>query len=283
MVSVQRKRAVIACFRQTSLHSLPRHSAINLFLRTYREMWLSDENVGQEVLIDHLTMTFEDSETKTEGEEAEEATADQLQQLVHTFCQGAMVERSADTPDDELYMSYANIMAKSCGEEEEEGGDEEEGAEAPTLAEQEIENMRLLFNQGRLANRGAADMVLYQVSACGGEAGDMIESTLNLGIAILRGGNIDAQTSMLNSLKDRRDVGFFTSIAGLMNSCTVLDLDAFERNTKAEGLGVGPDGPAGEQNMHDAEFTTLLFRFIQLTSEGHNNGEWATCRTNNPL
>ena len=73
-----------------------------------------------------------------------------------------------------------------------------------------------------------------------------------------------------------RDVGFFTSIAGLMNSCTVLDLDAFERNTKAEGLGVGPDGPAGEQNMHDAEFTTLLFRFIQLTSEGHNNGGWKT-------
>ena len=26
------------------------------------------------------------------------------------------------------------------------------------------------------------------------------------------------------------------------------------------------------QNMHDDEFTTLLFRFIQLTSEGHNNG-----------
>ena len=56
VVSVQRKRAVIACFRQTSLHSLPRHSAINLFLRTYRELWLSDENVGQEVLIDHLTV-----------------------------------------------------------------------------------------------------------------------------------------------------------------------------------------------------------------------------------
>jgi hypothetical protein len=53
----------------------------------------------------------------------------------------------------------------------------------------------------------------------------------------------------------------------------VLDLDAFERNTKAEGLGVGPDGPAGEKNMHDADFTTWLFRFIQLTSEGHNN-DW---------
>ena len=97
-------------------------------------------------------MTFEDSETKTEDEETEEATADQLQQLVHTFCQGAMVaDGSAGTPDDELYMSYANIMAKSCGEEEEEG-EEEEGAEAPSLQEQEIEKMRLLFNQVRRGN-----------------------------------------------------------------------------------------------------------------------------------
>ena len=56
VVSIQRKRAVIACFRQTSLYSLPRHIAINLFLRTYRELWLDDENSGQEVLIDHLTV-----------------------------------------------------------------------------------------------------------------------------------------------------------------------------------------------------------------------------------
>ncbi len=57
VVSIQRKRAVIACFRQTSLHSLPRHAAINLFVRTYRESWLQDENNGQEVLIDHLTVS----------------------------------------------------------------------------------------------------------------------------------------------------------------------------------------------------------------------------------
>lgn len=43
---------------------------------------------------------------------------------------------------------------------------------------------------------------------------------------------------MLNHLKDKKDVGFFTSIAGLMNSCSVLDLDAFERNTKAEGTQI---------------------------------------------
>merc|ERR1712241_1416946 len=78
---------------------------------------------------------------------------------------------------------------------------------------------------------------------------------------------------MCEFLKDKRDPAFHTSLATLMNQCSVLDLDAFERNTKAEGLGVGPDGPAGEKNMHDADFTTLLFRFIQLTSEGHNN-DW---------
>lgn len=53
----------------------------------------------------------------------------------------------------------------------------------------------------------------------------------------------------------------------------MLDLDAFERNTKAEGLGVGSEGAAGEKNMHDAEFTCTLFRFIQLTCEGHNLGK----------
>ncbi len=37
-------------------------------------------------------------------------------------------------------------------------------------------------------------MVLNQISACKGEAGDMIENTLKLGIAILRGGNIEVQT-----------------------------------------------------------------------------------------
>ena len=271
VVSMQRKRAVIACFRQTSLHSLPKHTAINLFLNTYNSLWLEDENSGQEVLIDHLTQTFEDSEAKKGEEEEEAAAADQLTQLMHTFCQGALVERTEDSPDDELYLSYALVMAKSCGEEEEE--EEEEEGEGPSLQEQEIEKMRLLFNQGRLGDKGAADLVLSQISSCKGINGPMMELTLRLGISLLRGGNLDIQGQMATILKSKKDVGFFSSIATLMNSCTVLNLDAFERNTKAEGLGVGPDGPAGEKNMHDAEFTTYLFRFLQLTSEGHNN-EW---------
>lgn len=55
---------------------------------------------------------------------------------------------------------------------------------------------------------------------------------------------------------------------------SVLDLDAFERTNKAEGLGMSsePGAGAGEKNMHDAEFTCKLFRFLQLLCEGHNLG-----------
>ncbi|XP_033253281.1 ryanodine receptor-like [Drosophila miranda] len=278
VVSIQRKRAVIACFRQTSLHSLPRHRACNIFARTYHEQWLNEENVGQEVMVEDLTQSFEDSEkSKKDGEETD-SKPDPLTQLVTTFCRGAMTERSGALQEDLLYMSYAQITAKSCGEEEEEGGDEEggEGAEegeGTSIHEQEMEKQKLLFHQARLSNRGIAEMVLLHISASKGIPSEMVMTTLNLGIAILRGGNIDIQMGMLNHLKEKKDVGFFTSIAGLMNSCSVLDLDAFERNTKAEGLGVGSEGAAGEKNMHDAEFTCALFRFIQLTCEGHNL-EW---------
>ncbi|XP_037915514.1 ryanodine receptor isoform X7 [Hermetia illucens] len=275
VVSIQRKRAVIACFRQTSLHSLPRHRACNIFARSYYEQWLQEENVGQEVMIEDLTQSFEDAEKAKKEETDEEGKPDPLTQLVTTFCRGAMTERSGALQEDPLYMSYAQIAAKSCGEEDEEGGDEEGGeeGEGTSIHEQEMEKQKLLFHQARLANRGVAEMVLLHISASKGLPSDMVMTTLNLGIAILRGGNIDIQMGMLNHLKEKKDVGFFTSIAGLMNSCSVLDLDAFERNTKAEGLGVGSEGAAGEKNMHDAEFTCALFRFIQLTCEGHNL-EW---------
>ncbi|KAG8232312.1 hypothetical protein J437_LFUL009411 [Ladona fulva] len=251
-----------------------RHRAINIFLRTYYELWLQEENVGQEVMIEDLTQSFEDAELKKKDAEEEEGKPDPLTQLVTTFCRGAMTERSGALQEDPLYMSYAEIIAKSCGEEEEEGdeeGGEEEGG--ASIHEQEMEKQKLLFHQARLANRGVAEMVLLHISACKGVPSEMVMKTLQLGISVLRGGNSDIQMGMLNHLKEKKDVGFFTSIAGLMNSCSVLDLDAFERNTKAEGLGVGSEGAAGEKNMHDAEFTCALFRFIQLTCEGHNL-EW---------
>ena len=54
-------------------------------------------------------------------------------------------------------------FCRSCGEEEEEEEGGDEGEDAPSLQEQEIEKMRLLFNQGRLAERGASELVLSQV------------------------------------------------------------------------------------------------------------------------
>lgn len=63
----------------------------------------------------------------------------------------------------------------------------------PHLQEQELEKQKLLFHQARLANRGVAEMVLLHVSAARGQPSEMVMTTLKLGIAILRGGNVDVQ------------------------------------------------------------------------------------------
>lgn len=56
-----------------------------------------------------------------------------------------------------------------------------------------MEKQKLLFHQARLSNRGVAEMVLLHVSASKGIQSDMVMQTLQLGIAILRGGNIEIQ------------------------------------------------------------------------------------------
>ena len=40
-----------------------RHRAINIFARTYYELWLQDENVGQEIMIEDLTVKSEINHT----------------------------------------------------------------------------------------------------------------------------------------------------------------------------------------------------------------------------
>ena len=37
-------------------------------------------------------------------------------------------------------------------------------------------------------------------------------------------------------------------------------------------MGEGSSGGAGVKNLHDAELTCQLFRFLQLLCEGHNLG-----------
>lgn len=97
----------------------------------------------------------------------------------------------------------------------------------------------------------------------------MLEKTLQLGISLLHGGNTSVQSRMYNHLREKKDSGFFTSLAGLMANCSVLDLDTFERCIKAEQFG-GGSAMAGKKNLHDADFTCSLFRFLQLLCEGHN-------------
>ncbi|XP_064490365.1 ryanodine receptor-like isoform X2 [Ornithodoros turicata] len=271
LLSTSKKRAAIACLRSVPLYNVHRHRAINIFLHIYKEMWLEEENAGQEQLIEDLTTTFEESEKEGAAEEKDEEKPDPLSQLVVAFSRTATTEHSGVIPEDPLYMQYAFIFSQSCGgaeeEEEDEEGDEDAG---PSIHEQELEKQRLLFQQARLATRGVAEMALLYISACKGSQGPMVMDTLLLGISLMKGGNQEVQMRMYQHLKEKKDVGFFTSIAGLMNSCSVLDLDAFERTQKAEGLGVGAEGSVGEKNMHDADFTCALFRFLQLLCEGHN-------------
>ena len=77
-----------------------------------------------------IQQSFEDAESKKKEVEEEEDKPDQLTQLVTTFSRKATTESAGGIGEDTLYMNYAEIMAKSCGEEEE-GGDEEGEAEGP--------------------------------------------------------------------------------------------------------------------------------------------------------
>ncbi|XP_074926682.1 LOW QUALITY PROTEIN: ryanodine receptor 1-like [Chelonoidis abingdonii] len=276
LLSKQRRRAVVACFRMTPLYNVPRHRACNMFLESYKLAWIvTEEHAFEDRMIDDLAKPGEEEE---EEEEQMEKNPDPLHQLILHFSRTALTEKSK-LDEDYLYMAYADIMAKSCHieEGEEAGGEKDEEEAEGSFEEKEMEKQKLLYQQSRLHNRGAAEMVLQMISACKGEPGAMVSSTLKLGISILNGGNVEVQQKMLDYLKEKREVGFFHSVQALMQTCSVLDLNAFERQNKAEGLGmVTEEGTIirrenGEKVMADDEFTQDLFRFLQLLCEGHNN------------
>ncbi|XP_072301849.1 ryanodine receptor 3 isoform X1 [Eucyclogobius newberryi] len=271
LLSKQRKRAVVACFRMAPLYNLPRHRAINFFIPAYQRQWIETEEYSfEEKLVQDLAKT-QVKMGEEEEEEVAEVQPDPLQQLILHFSHNALTERS-HLEEDPLYIAYADMMAKSCAEDEEE--EEEEGKEK-TFEEKEMEKQKILYQQARLHARGAAEMVLQMISSSKGRLGPMVTCTLKLGIAILNGGNVHVQQKMLDYLKEKRDAGFFKSLSGLMQSCSVLDLNAFERQNKAEGLGmVSEEGSIhsqrGSKVLQNDDFTKDLFRFLQLLCEGHN-------------
>ncbi|KAJ7424709.1 hypothetical protein BTVI_05383 [Pitangus sulphuratus] len=105
-----------------------------------------------------------------EEEETEKNHPDPLHQIILYFSRSALTERSK-LEDDPLYIAYSAMMAK----------------------EKEMEKQRTLYQQARLHDRGAAEMVLQMISASKGHTGPMVVETLKLGIAILNGGNTIVQ------------------------------------------------------------------------------------------
>uniref|UniRef100_A0A8C0F4N3 Ryanodine receptor 3 n=1 Tax=Bubo bubo TaxID=30461 RepID=A0A8C0F4N3_BUBBB len=260
LLSKQRKRAVVACFRMAPLYNLPRHRSINLFLHGYQNYWIETEEYSfEEKLVQDLATPPKKEEE--EEEETEKKQPDPLHQIILYFSRSALTETRflifLFFLNQFQSVSYSHFYSQT--------------------QEKEMEKQRTLYQQARLHDRGAAEMVLQMISASKGHTGPMVVETLKLGIAILNGGNTIVQQKMLDYLKEKKDAGFFQSLSGLMQSCSVLDLNAFERQNKAEGLGmVTEEGTLivrerGEKVLQHDEFTRDLFRFLQLLCEGHNN------------
>uniref|UniRef100_A0A673ZQH0 Ryanodine receptor 3 n=1 Tax=Salmo trutta TaxID=8032 RepID=A0A673ZQH0_SALTR len=245
LLSKQRKRAVVACFRMAPLYNLPRHRSINLFVLGYVRLWIETEEYSfEERLVQDLAIVEE------EEEEEVEIQPDPLHQLILHFSHNALTERSSLA-----FIAYDHYMI----------------CHSPLgPQEKEMEKQKILYQQARLHARGAAEMVLQMISASKGRLGPMVTCTLKLGISILNGGNVLVQQKMLDYLKEKRDAGFFKSLSGLMQSCSVLDLNAFERQNKAEGLGMVTDEGSSSKVLTNDDFTKDLFRFLQLLCEGHN-------------
>uniref|UniRef100_A0A673ZPM0 Ryanodine receptor 3 n=1 Tax=Salmo trutta TaxID=8032 RepID=A0A673ZPM0_SALTR len=227
LLSKQRKRAVVACFRMAPLYNLPSGKARFRTELTPVSCGLSEEE-----------------------EEEVEIQPDPLHQLILHFSHNALTERSSLA-----FIAYDHYMI----------------CHSPLgPQEKEMEKQKILYQQARLHARGAAEMVLQMISASKGRLGPMVTCTLKLGISILNGGNVLVQQKMLDYLKEKRDAGFFKSLSGLMQSCSVLDLNAFERQNKAEGLGMVTDEGSSSKVLTNDDFTKDLFRFLQLLCEGHN-------------
>uniref|UniRef100_A0A2K6G8I3 Ryanodine receptor 3 n=1 Tax=Propithecus coquereli TaxID=379532 RepID=A0A2K6G8I3_PROCO len=246
LLSKQRKRAVVACFRMAPLYNLPRHRSINLFLHGYQRFWIETEEYSfEEKLVQDLAKS---PKVEEEEEEEMEKQPDPLHQIILHFSRNALTERRSTAEGGKGKQDWSKM-----------------------------EKQKTLYQQARLHERGTAEMVLQMISASKGEMSPMVVETLKLGIAILNGGNTGVQQKMLDYLKEKKDAGFFQSLSGLMQSCSVLDLNAFERQNKAEGLGmVTEEGTLivrerGKFEFLNDEFTRDLFRFLQLLCEGHNN------------
>jgi hypothetical protein len=74
LISGQRKKAVMACFRMAPLYSIPHHRAINLFLKAYKQAWLeveTENDLDISSLIPDLCPKITSSSIENESENQE--------------------------------------------------------------------------------------------------------------------------------------------------------------------------------------------------------------------
>ncbi|OUC45111.1 hypothetical protein D917_02013, partial [Trichinella nativa] len=129
IVSSQRKRAVVACFRMVALYSIPKHRCVNLFLSAYIEKWLKSEKVDEDLLISEVASEGRMQRLREDVEEVDEqCPPDPLSQLVQCFQRAATSERKQLVPivDDNLYIKYVRVMASSIHINDDEQNNAEE-------------------------------------------------------------------------------------------------------------------------------------------------------------
>ncbi|CAF4061993.1 unnamed protein product, partial [Rotaria sordida] len=125
LVSTQRKKAIMACFRMAPLHSVTRHRAMNMFLRAYQEIWLETEedirarliedlcNISHDINEQDITTMKEETETETESLTLTiTIKPDPLKQLLQCLNRAATTAQVFSITDDIIYLSYSTIMSK---------------------------------------------------------------------------------------------------------------------------------------------------------------------------
>ena len=115
----------MACFRMAPLHSVPRHRAMNMFLRAYRTLWLDAEEDTRARLIQDLCDEYQETSdqeaaaNKDEADNENETLAvvatlkpDPLRQLLQCLNRAATTAQVFSVTEDIVYLSYSAIMSK---------------------------------------------------------------------------------------------------------------------------------------------------------------------------
>ncbi|KAI6654232.1 Ryanodine receptor 3 [Oopsacas minuta] len=253
VLTLHKKRAIMKGFLIVPLYKLPWFRISNYFLESYRGTWLNQKYQRGDIITQLNSNDVAGCESPAP-----------IRLLIDVFCQCDL----SHTNQQELYMKYANSLTESCTRILPDDETKDQSEPVDDVFTQQSKKKKLEKQQITLINSNVARMVIVVLAGAHGERGDLVQETLQLGIALLKGGNYEVQKNILEFLQTSCKVGgdFFTSMAKLIADCAVLDRSTYERQCKVYGSSMD-NLPAA---IKDEEFTQNLFRFLQLLCEGHN-------------